>query len=165
MSHQSMRPKIFKEWRYRLLYEARWLEIVISNSQLCLPADSLSISHETPYWWWHSSFMYFSRFVSLGISSKNLFSLPFSISYIATTSSVFSHQICPPVTPTQKCENDLVWTGIYTAGKFYHGWMGDLVPDFFLKVLLIITQTIFLLSIFSSLSVQKQLSLIGSKGK
>ena len=77
---------------------------------------------------------YFSLFASLQIPFKTLSSLPFSISYTQLPPQFFfSHLICPCVIPTQKCENDLVWTATYTAGKFHHGWMGDFCTWFLLE--------------------------------
>lgn len=125
---QSMRPKTLKEWSYRVIIRDR----MTGNSYLQF--TSLHTSR------WHWAFhirLHVDGDILLSYTSVNLLVwgyllkisllFLFSISYTATTSNVFSHQICPHVTPTHKCENDLVWTGIYTAGKFHHVWTGDLV--------------------------------------
>lgn len=74
---------------------------------------------------------------------------------MATTSIVFSHLICPRVIPTQKCENDLVWTATYTAGKFHHGWMGDFCTWFLLECSINNVTNKCPFSTFSSFSFQK----------
>ena len=93
---------------------------------------ALSILNLSP--WWQSLFHEFYCLLVGEIFLKILSSLPFSISYTQLPLQLFfSHLICPRVIPTQKCENDLVWTATYTAGKFHHGWMGDFCTWFLLE--------------------------------
>lgn len=159
MSHQSMSLGILKEWSYShsfLLYEKNgWKQLFISSSHVCMPVDGI----EQFYMRFHdgdiSPFIYL---VSLLVMEYFLKISPFFLFPYPThnyhLNCFFSHQICPPVTPTHKCENDLIWTVTYAADKFHHGWVGDLLPNF-LSIPLIMIQTNFLFSVFSSLSVQK----------
>lgn len=153
MSHQSRRPRILKEWSYRAI---TWDKMTENSS------PQLRALHTRRWHWEFHMRLHVDGDVLLSYISVNLlvwgYFLKISLLFFFPSPTQLPRQLFFLTKyalmwyPTHKCENDLVWIGIYTAGKFHHGWMGDLVPYFFLNVLLIMTQTNFFPSIFSSLS-------------